>query len=565
MLLMPRSHPISLLVITLSLLLVALGTFWLAWLPQRMVSHLKQKMLQENGLVLEAQAPQFGFDQGLVLSLDQVSLATPDGSRSSLTAEQIDVKVGFTTLFGASLSPEDLVLRKPVINLDVTTANLQLAGFVGSLTIVDGTLRLRDPSLKGDLALSDVNGVTTTSPNGAGKIDLRFIQNSVLSNLVVEVDNVAKLSDEGSPLDAALSAKGMIFSFSGRGRLHDGIGMDGTVLLEAQDAGSFLAWTGMPLKSFAEIGGLQGEAGISTEGLSAILNNLKLRVGSTEVTGMARLLTGPDRLSLVADVTADQLSIFAAPDAPPIFASAWSEVPWAWQDLSAAAANLKISTAALSVRGQNFGPATLTLVGDGITSHLVIDSKPPAAGAVHLSFEVITDATSRKLETDIDIKAAPAKTMLAGLFGFAAMDGLLDLKLKSTAVGDNTAALVSSLSGPVSLKLSHGSIAGVDLAARLTQPGDGWNATAVATTQNLSLSFDANLREGILSLVQADGSVDGIILKPKGETDLLRQAFDIVLAPRGKAVDATLMLKGLWVQPQFTSGQIKTAITPPAN
>jgi hypothetical protein len=106
-----------------------------------------------------------------------------------------------------------------------------------------------------------------------------------------------------------------------------------------------------------------------------------------------------------------------------------------------------------------------------------------------------------------------------------------------------------------------------DLLKLLAKAHEGWDYVVAAPPSNLDFSLSAALNEGVATLAPSRATVGGASLKPTGEIDLLRQAFDLRPNARGKAALPNLSIAGPWMTPKFTDAepQENSAVAPPAN
>ncbi len=540
---MTKSSPFLLLMATILLLLAALVAFWMTLLPQRMLSQLAQHLASEQGLVLEARHPRIRFDGGMLLQLEGVTLSNADNT-TSLTAQDLSLDAGFATVFGRAVTADVLTLTAPVLTLDISIGAKPLMLPARQVFIREGTVRLRDATRRSAIAFSDVNGSLTLAETAT--LDVSFMQNGALTRVTAEAESVERLMALGSPADILVSAKDNLLSFSGRVRFKDGLALDGQMTLEGRDAAQTLRWIGMPINGVD--GAVAVTAGLASEGLSANFSNLSAKIGSAEFKGLANLQAGPDRAKFTGDLSATRLAVLSKTTG---LSRPWRDMPFDTRDLIAIDTDVKVKADQLVLRGHELGAADLTLSMAGGNTSLGV--MLPAGGlnvALGLDGRVVT------LKADMDIKAIDAKMLLGGLFGFDQLSGLADVILKVSGTGESPAAWISTLRGGFSFTSKASTISDVDLAALLAEPQEGWKSGGKTVTRDLGLVIDGDLAEGVATLTKAEIILPGGTFKAKGEVDLLRQAFDLVLLPKGK-VQA---VKGTWAKPLFAAD---AGIAPP--
>ena len=536
---MTKSTPFLLLVATLTLVLAALVAFWIALMPQRILHQIAERFRTEQNLVLEARNPKLRFDGGLVLQLESVTLTDGRDNTTALTARDMSMNAGWSALFGGVVMADTVTLNAPVLNIDVAAKSNWHSLPARTVIIREGVIKLRDATRNAVVALSDVNGRLTTDEGI--KLDISFLQGGVITSLAAEADSMARLIDTGSPVDISLSAKDRILSFSGRARFNAGLALDGQLTAEGGDTGQMLDWLDMPLRSLDGAGALSLGAGVSTSGLSATLNNVTGKIDVQDFKGQANIQAGPDRMKLTADLTMATLDFLPRKS---LLAQGWSEKPFVMADLIALDADIKLKVDQLVLRGHDQGTADVALTTTG--GQLLLNATLPAA---KLFLAVKPKNQMLQVDAVVDAKSVEAKTFLGGLLGFDRFSGPINVELKTTAEGASPAALVSTLKGNISIAAKKAALKGVDLPEILSTPRQGWQASDNATSTGLDFSVEAKIFEGVATLGKAEFAAAGTTVKAKGEVDLLRQAFDISLLPKGN-VQA---IRGSWASPLFAA------------
>lgn len=534
---MTKSTPLLLLVATITLVLAALIAFWIALMPQRILYQIAERFRSEQGSVLEARNPRLRFYGELLLQLESVTLTDGSNNTAALTARDMSMNVGVSALFGSAAMVDTVTLNAPVLNIDVAAKSNWQVLPAHTVIVREGVIKLRDATRKSVVALSDVNGRLTTAEGV--KLDISFLQNGAITALVAEADSMVRLLDTGSPVDISISAKDKILSFSGRAAFNNGLALDGQMTAEGGDAGAMLKWLGMPLQSLKTSGPLSITAGVSTAGLSATLNNVTGKISGQDLKGQMNIQAGPDRMKLTADLTMATLNVLPQTS---LLDRPWSETPFTPADLNAVDTDIKLKADHLSLRGLQQGPADLALT--TTSGNLLLNASLPQA-----KFLVTVKPKTQTVQVDlaIEAKSVEAKTFLGGLLGFDHMSGPIDMAFKTTSEGASLAELVSTLKGNVTVAAKKAAISGLDLLTALNSPHEGWQAGN--TSSGVELAVEAKLEEGVATFAKADFTASGTTVRFKGDVDLLRQAFNLSPAPKGK-VQA---IKGTWVSPLFAA------------
>jgi hypothetical protein len=536
---MTKSTPLLLLVATITLVLAALLAFWIALMPQRILYQISERFRSEQGSALEARNPKLRFDGGLVLQLESVTLTDGSDNTAALSARDMSMNVGVSALFGGAVIADTVTLNAPVLNIDVAAKSNWQSLPARTVIVREGVIKLRDATRKSVVALSDVNGRLTT---GEGvKLDISFLQNGAITSLVADADSMARLVDTGSPVDVSVSAQDRILSFSGRAVFNGGLALDGQLTAEGSDTGTMMEWLGMPLQSLKTSGPISITAGVSTTGLSATFNNVTGKFAGQDLKGQMNIQAGPDRMRLTADLTMAALKVLPQTS---LLTQAWSETPFSSADVNAVDTDIKLKADQLSLRGIDQGAADITLI--TTSGNMLLNASLPVTKifvAVKPKGQIV------QVDVAIDANSVDAKMFLGGLVGFDRISGPIDVAFKTSAEGASPAALVSTLKGSFNLVTKRATLNGVDLSTVLSAPREGWQASDSAKSTGLDMSIEAKLDEGVATLDKADISASGVALKAKGEVDLLRQAFNISLVPKGKVQS----IKGTWVSPLFAA------------
>jgi AsmA-like C-terminal region len=410
-------------------------------------------------------------------------------------------------------------------------------------------VRLRDSRNGNTLALSDVNGKLTMSDSM--KLDLSLLQNGSLTTLAADIENANRFFSDGSPADITLASREKLLSFSGRAQFSKALSLDGQMTLEGAEVQTLMTWLGMPLEFLRGAGEIKLTSGISTQGLVASLSSITAQVGGTDLSGSATFQPGTDRIAITADISTPSLALLPKSN---LLAKPWSETPYPLADLTTFDADIRVKTENLILREQGWGPTETSLKIAGGVADLVVSN-------MNTTLKLNSKLAAKLIDLDVNLqtKSAEAKTLFGGLLGFDQMSGPVDIALKAKANGANLAAFVSTLKGKVTIEAAKANLSGTDIAARMATPGEGWQAG----TSTFGTTIEAQINDGIVAFTKADMTLPGGGKKLSGEIDLLRQAFDLRITPKGKVQS----IKGPWTRPLFaaeagTAPQLRPVATP---
>jgi AsmA-like C-terminal region len=530
---MTKSSPLLLLVATLCLVITLLAAFWIGLMPQRLLAKFASQLKAEQGIVLDAKSSSLGFDGGPVVTLQAVSLAHDGGFE--MTARDVKIELGYAALFGGQPAATQFDFGAPVITLDVAKPLAPRAGFAPEILLHDATIKLKDSRNASAIALSEVNGKLMVA-DGI-QLDLSFVQNGNLTTLRTDIDSADRFIGEGSPADITMASREKILTFAGRAKFSKGLELDGKMTLEGAEAQTLASWLGLSLESLRGVGEFKLTSGLSTQGLKGNFPDIIAQIGGHDLAGTASIEAGVDRLQLKADLSLPTLNLLPNTN---VLASPWSELPLATSDLSKVNAELKLNIENLILRQHSWGPTNLSLNLKADTLDFTVKSKETL-----LNVKATPARPTLTIDLNLQSKAADAKTLLGGLWGFEMATGPLELSMQATANGNTPAALISTLKGKMSVGAGKLKLATTDMTAQFTSPGEGWKSGST----DLGITLDADISEGIAKLNKADLALPAGTIKLSGEIDALRQAFDLRVTPKGKVKS----VKGTWTKPFFAA------------
>jgi AsmA-like C-terminal region len=563
-----KSRPLLLLVLTLCLLFVALVSFWLAALPQRLLAGLKQNLVAQHEMELVGDKPSLSFSNGIELSFENVSLQGNAENSFTISAQAMRVKGNSSALFGAVLSANDVVLQNAVVDIDVskgTTINFLKSG---NIKLENCALRLRDSNHKGVIAIGDLNGNIQNTADGATKTSLTFLLGGMLTTFNAEIESTERLAKDGSPADILLATKNMLVAFSGRAKLQKGFELSGQNTIEADNADALFRWLGMPIALLDDAGKFTLQSGMSVEGLSVAFEKLSAKLGASGITGNVRVTTGADRMKLAGEIGVSRIALFGSKPERGILSTSWSEKALPLANVVGTEFDLAVKAQQIVAHGVDVGAAAFNVKTDGQRTTITLPRQAFAGGEADAKIELSQQTGAATLKSTFDTKGTDAKLMLGGLLGFSPLEGSVDLSAKLGAEGASPAVLVSTLAGTFRLETVEAKLNGIDVPTLLLTPDEGWKSAPTLSTPTVALSLTTQIREGVMSVENSELRTPSFSLKPKGEIDVLRQVFDLSLTPKGKGLDPRVSLTGPWVKPKFSTTIVlkeKKPITPPAN
>jgi AsmA-like C-terminal region len=538
-----KPRPMFYVVATLLAMLFGLAGGWLATLPRHVLASLKQQLAAEQNLSLEARNPRFGYDDGLVLRLEAVSLSRTDGTATVANAQGLAVPLGFSALFGSAGSGQLIVLQSATVDVDLKAKHAGVTFASENLELRDTTVRLRDRGLNAVVTLADVNGNLRKTETGGAVVSLTFILNDVFTRFEAEIDDAGRLATTGSPADMTLATGDKLISFSGRAKLADGFALDGQVNADAIALSSFVKWLGLPLQTLSNVGALRLSTGFSSAGLTAEVSGMAGQAGGFDFSGKLIVSAGPERPRIDGTLDIARLDLLKGPSATSALASPWSEIPFALGDLKAIDGNVILNTEVVRLRGIDVGVKQIKFAAAG--GKVEVET----VGALALRMALAAQASELRLK--VDVSTPNAFNVLHALLGVPVAGGEGNLNLAVSAEGRSVAALVSTLRGTARLSGRDLRVSNVDLASLMKGVGEGWRSAENTSSQITDVKMDAAVAEGVATISKSEVQFKDVVLRPEGEVDLLRQAFDLTLNSKGSDVVPKMLLKGTWMRPQF--------------
>ncbi len=554
-----KSRPLFLLVCTLLVLLLTLSSYWLALMPQRAMRALQGDMLRDYGLVMEAGTARLDYSSGFGTILENVSMVSQDLS---------PVKIDARALRLPGVLGGDLTLSAATFDVPIDTVKGNSLAFQLPLTLEDCIFKLRDHRHKAVIAISDVNGRLSTDGAKGMQGRFGFVLGSQFSDLRFTIEDQQRFIAAGSPADFTLTGKNMMVAFAGQSKLSQGLALAGQMNIEANDVAALFKWFSIPLNSLADVGPFKLQSGVASTGLAMDFKAFTATTASANLKGGVTVAAGPDRPILSGDVDISQLSLWGPMPATSNLAQPWPETALPVSDVTSIDLALNVNVQKLFLRGHDLG--ALALRADATGGQLSLTAQPQAfaLGTIEFATTLTPSSGALQIAMKTKAKAVAAKAFLGALFGFDLLDGPVDVTMDWTATGTSVASLVSTLKGTFEMKATDMALAGVKIESLLATPGTGWKADETLSTPHIKLDVVSRVVEGVMALTKASVGFGSASLAPHGEIDLLRQAFDIVLSPKGSGTAPKLVLQGTWLSPVFSnadSGKSGVATPPPAN
>jgi hypothetical protein len=554
-----KPRPLLLILLTLCLLAIAVGSYAVAILPQKALRNFQAELFQSSGYRVDVSRAHFDVAGGFAVVLDDAVLSSTTDATWTVSANSI-------TLPG--LFQNTLLIDQAVIDVDLS--KLTAKSFIALPTVQfhDGVVKLHDPAKKAVVAITDLNGqmTFTASKNLVGQFS--FVSGSRVSDFSFSIETADRLASSGSPMDFTWKSKNMVFAFSGQARMRDGLKTVGQITAEAKDLGAFTDWLGMAWESLKTIGPLRIESGFATEGLALAFNDVTGVVSGSAIKGRVALEAGADRPKLSGELAVSAVSLWNTAPSTSVLARPWSEKTLAISDVAAVDLDLTLEVKALKLRDRLLGALRVSFETENDGLKIIVPEQAIADGRGVMMLALTKAQTDLVIENQLKLTSVDASKFLGGVFGFDRLGGRMNVETNLKAKGGSIAGLISTLEGQMKLSSAAAATLNIDLKKPVMKPQNGWNEQEPTQTNALRFEVPLTLSEGVAQLGATLLGFEGVSLKPLGEIDLLRQAVKIQLLPTGKNTISTMAMRGPWGYPSFSAADVlpeKPAIIPPPN
>jgi AsmA protein len=489
----------------------------------------------------------FSVFSGLALRATDVTFGNRPGTSGEpamVKLKEMDLKLRFWPLLAGRFEVTELVLREPVIvlevdkdgkanwQLDVRRADLPKAMpgeakpaaakpgqsrdvlqtlQVTSLRVVQGTLRYRDARsgaayevTKADIDLSAPGLDRPVRAKGAAEHRGKRL---AFDGEIGRPDQLAK--GQASPFKLDLAAESAKLALAGQMTGLDRPQFAGSVRAEVASVRAFAAWAGAPLVAGSGLGALTLTAGLAATLEQATLKDLSIKLDATTATGELTLgWAGTPSIKGALAVAALDLRPYlaAGPAAPPARAPGAPGAPGAPPPAAAGRslppfnADVKFDIKAIRTADLAIDSAsgTIKMSGHVATFDLaqVALYRGTANGAVRIDGTKPQPSVNARMRyQNLDVNA-----LLVAFADNDRLSGHASGDLDLTAVpGATSAATLATLNGRGALRVQNGAVKGFNLAGMFRQIGQAFSL------QNLP-NFFANVGRVVDSLNRYDGA-----------------------------------------------------------
>ncbi len=550
-------------------LLLALAA-WLAVVPNLAIAGIEAHVRQNLSRNFEVKGGAHLSFAPLAFTLEQVSLASPEGMEGRfITAQRLRIPVGLAQLFGAAPDLTALTLEGAEIALLVDERDRASWEFSGTAPATPLSIRLSTSAVRyfdarngQALAIGDVNGDLSIGSDGGiaftGSSDLK----GRLARYGMVLKSLARVSADGSPATLSFATPEITANFDGRLSVAKVLNLDGPVDIAITNLRQAARWAGLQVEEGTSFGAVTISGALGSSGRAFAIRQANITLDQANVYGEIAIDTRNAAPKLQARLTTPNFSLDQFLPPPGASDGAWGRLPLGFAVLRQFDAEITLETPDLRYGLLNNQPAQMvaTVTGGKFQASMALR---PSDGAI-LSAGFTIDASSAVPVFSADVKAegADARLLFATLLGQDWLSGKGTIAAALSGSGQTQEEIIATLKGAASLSLGNGAISGLDVAAGLGEASfrilDNWPGVSTSGTGFTSLAANFTVADGIATIgnLKLDGR--GLALSATGDIDLLRRAVDLKADPRLIGADGTsaglpvkLAVNGPWARPRI--------------
>lgn len=519
------------------------------------------------------------------IEASDVVLANAPGAVAPAMAKlkKLEVAVKLIPLLSGQFEVERLSLVDPQIDLEIDAKGRPSWSFAESAATLPapapGAVPPKNPSMMGLAALSRLAVKDVTITNGTVVLlDRRTGQRDELQNVALTVSApsldapftmngsatwrgrkitvAAKLDNTGALIRAggksgmtlALNAQPIQMKLAGTvvnaGKEgHRGLAFDGKSELTVPSVRDLVAWSGRPIALPKRgFGALAVSGKVHAENGVAKFDDAAFSLDGIKATGTLTLDATTARPSVKGALHASAMDLnpYLPPPVP-----GWSSETFDVAPLREADADLNVTADGVVFRRMKIGKADASVhLQDGRLT-LVIRDVALYRGAGKGTVELDATGATPAVTIDGDAAGLDLGALLRDAGGGGAINGSGSFTVAVTARGDSERALVSSVDGKSTFRMSNGSLHGVDLGGMLKNTDSAFSSGGgVTSVQRASASFA--IRDGTMTTRDLAVSTSSIDATGGGTVNLPPRTLDFRIEPK--------LIAGLVTVPVVVSG-----------
>ena len=308
-------HKRRLVAVGAAVALVAVATVaWVVLAPRWAVSALDRMAVQQLGRHVSATGGTYLDLSPLSIRIEGLSLSgAADHADSLVTAGSMTIPVSFGQLVSRHPSLANVTLRDAEFALLVNERgeaswDLPDARPDGGLgvTLEQASFRYFDARNGQALMLPNVDGNMQVSADGGVTFKGTAVINSRMVRIDLALKSLARINEDGSPLELAVDTDIMSASFSGRLSTRKVLSLTGPLSLSGRDTANIARWAGIPLAEGMTLPGpLNFDGSLDSAGRAYAIRNAALTLGQFRGAGDIVADIRGERLKLQANLQAE--------------------------------------------------------------------------------------------------------------------------------------------------------------------------------------------------------------------------------------------------------------------
>lgn len=552
-----------------AVVLAVAGGLWAVLSPTWAVERLVAETQMQLGRALTVRNGAHLSFSPLSIRLDGVDLASAAGEEAPMVAAgSVTVPVSLGGLLGQQADFSTLNVADAEIALLIDARGQPNWSFAAvkqpsrlTITMDNGRLRYFDQRNGQAFAVSHVTGLLSVEADGLISFKGTVAIGGRLATIDAALKSLARVNEDGSPLDLALEAPELTATFGGRIATAKVLGLAGSVSIASPNIKEAIRWAGIPLDQAPDgYSSFSADGALETAGRAFAIRKAALGLGPLRAAGELVLDMRGEKPKMQAEISAPSLDL-----APFLPKGGAKDGQWGRSNLGFALlrnfeADLNMDVQALRydaimdlparigahVKDGKFeGGVALRTGGTGTaTLSAAIDAKP-ASPVIGFEFKAEN--------TDLGILAQ-------ALTGTQWLAGTGNATASLSGAGSTQEEIAGTLRGRVSLAARDGAVTGTDLKGLLSGVSqrilEGWQA-APGETRFANLTAEAGLSDGIASFSALTFDSTEVALSATGTMDFLRRAVDLKANARLASGSGTASLpvpvvaKGPWDAPRI--------------
>lgn len=546
-------------------LLAALMVAWVLLSPGWAVKAIGQASEASLGRSFSAKGGAHLDFSPLAIRIEDGVLSGPEAGDSFITAKSITIPVSFSQLVSrrpdlstVTLTDAEIALvidEEGRVSWDFSGVN---AGAPMKIMLDQATIRYFDARNNQSLLLSNVDGLLETNAQGGLTFTGSCVVNSRILRLDASIKSLARINQDGSPVDVALSSDIATANFSGLVGTNNLLSLAGPLNVTSPDPAVALQWLGITVPDGTKLPApLTIDGALDSAGRAFAIHKVAVTIGALKAGGEVAIDLRGDRPKLQGSLSADTVWLDALVPASGAAGGEWGRARLPFKMLKDFDMELGLEAGAVHYGSFAAGQSKLQA--------LLKDGRLETTGTLQLanggSVNIIADADASVLPPTarLTLKAenADAEPLIAAATGLSMFSGTGSLSADFTAQGQTQEEMVGTLKGVAAFSLGQGRIAGTDLpglaSAVRAKILDGWGAVPGGTPYT-GFTGSANFADGIATFRALNLETPQASFVVSGNIDLLRRAMDIkATATAGDTplLPVPIVVKGKWDGPRI--------------